>query len=291
MQIRIAEQGFVLTPKPAVSDRHGVMGDVNQNQRVFESVAESYVDLALKPAERRLLALLGRRLHELDMLDIGVGAGRTGYTFAPLAHRYVGVDYAPQMLERARRLLGEEDGVELVHCDARDLSPLRGSFDVALFSFNGIDAVGHQDRLKILREVHRKLKPGGYFQFSTHSLGALPLDRRQERSPRLLESRLYRLYARVADLRFGRQIDRVNAAVDLAAAKRRGWAIVPGRGHDFQIDDYYIDPVRQVEQLREVGFEVEAVYDRSGRDVSLPYRGRDAWLDYLCRPVTASPAS
>ena len=40
------------------------------------------------------------------MLDIGVGAGRTGYTFAPLVQRYVGLDYSPQMVAWARRLLG-----------------------------------------------------------------------------------------------------------------------------------------------------------------------------------------
>jgi ubiquinone/menaquinone biosynthesis C-methylase UbiE len=255
----------------------------DSNKRVFDSVANTYTDLALKPAERRALALLGHRLHEMDMLDLGVGAGRTGYTFAPLVRRYVGLDYSPRMLERARDLLGKDEQVELVLGDASDLSVAEGEFDFVLFSFNGIDAVGHEGRLKILGEVRGALRPDGYFLFSSHSTGALPLDTKQERSPRFRGSRLYELYARLTDISYGRRIRRINRSLDLKVASERGWIIVPGRGHDFQIDDYYIDPKHQVEQLREVGFDVEAIYDLAGRDVALPFRGRDPWLDYLCR--------
>jgi SAM-dependent methyltransferase len=229
------------------------------------------------------MVLLADRLSGFRMLDIGVGAGRTGYTFAPLVDRYVGLDYSPRMLERARQLLGDEEGVELVLGDARDLSAVDEGFDFVLFSFNGIDAVGHDDRLKVLSEVRRVLRPDGYFLFSSHSTGALPLDTKPERSPRLQGSRLYGLYARATAIRFGRRIRKINRNLDLQLASERGWIIVPGRGHDFQVDDYYIDPEHQVEQLREAGFAVDAIFDVAGRDVVLPFRGRDPWLDYLCR--------
>jgi ubiquinone/menaquinone biosynthesis C-methylase UbiE len=254
------------------------------NRRVFDSVAGSYVDLALKPAERAVMARLGGRLHELEMLDIGVGAGRTGYTFAPLVRRYVGLDYSPRMVERARELLGEGAGVSLVLGDARDLSVVEGPFDFVIFSFNGIDAVAHVDRLKILAEVRRMLKPGGHFLFSSHSIGALPLATRKARAERFRGSRAYEIYARLGDLRYGRRMRAINRALDLDAARRRGWVIVPHIGHDFRIDDYYVDPVHQVEQLRDAGLRVEAIYDVAGREVELPYGGRDPWLDYLCRP-------
>jgi ubiquinone/menaquinone biosynthesis C-methylase UbiE len=259
------------------------LNSTEANLQVFDSVADSYIDLALKPAERRVLALLGHRLHEMDMLDLGIGAGRTGYTFAPLVRRYVGLDYSPRMLAKARALLGEGDGVNLVSGDARDLSTVDGPFDLVMFSFNGIDAVGHEDRLKILGEVRRVLKPGGYFLFSSHSTGALPLDTRQERSLNFRGSRLYELYARLTDIPYGRRIRTINRKLDLETAKERGWIIVPERGHDFQIDDYYVDPEYQVKQLRERGLDVEAIYDVAGRDVALPFGGRDPWLDYLCR--------
>jgi SAM-dependent methyltransferase len=252
------------------------------NRDVFDREADTYVDLALTPAERRTLALLADRLSSLEMLDLGVGAGRTGYTFAPLVSRYVGVDYSPRMLERAGRLLGDE-GVELVLGDARDLSGVKGSFDFVLFSFNGIDAVGHEDRLKILSEVRRVLRPDGHFLFSSHSTGALPLDPRPERSPLFGGSRLYALYIRARAIPHGWRIRKINRKLDLRLAAERGWIIVPGRGQNFQVDDYYVDPEFQVAQLREAGFEVSAIFDISGREVTLPHGGRDPWLDYLCR--------
>ncbi|HET9162289.1 MAG TPA: class I SAM-dependent methyltransferase [Solirubrobacterales bacterium] len=261
------------------------MGGTDSNLRVFDEVADSYTDLALKPAERRLLGLLGHRLHEMEMLDLGVGAGRTSYTFAPLVRRYVGLDQSPRMVAKARELVREDEGAEIVQGDARDLSSAGGPFDLVLFSFNGIDAVGHEDRLKILAQAHRVLRPGGFFQFSSHSLGALPLDPRRERSPQFRGSLLYAAYASLKAIPHRRGVERINRQVDLEAARERGWVIVPEVGHDFQIDDYYIDPEHQVEQLEQLGFSVEAIYDREGRDVTLPFHGRDAWLDYLCRPA------
>ena len=236
------------------------------------------------PAERRVLAMLAPRLADLEMLDLGVGAGRTGWTYAPLVRRYVGVDYSPRMIERARLLLGEGDTVELIEADARDLRAVPGQFDFVLFSFNGIDAVGPEDRLLVLAEVRRLLRAGGHFQFSTHSIGALPLDLHAERPPRGGRSRLYDLYTAFADLAYARRIRRINARLDLAAARERGWVIVPERGH-FKIDDYYVDPSYQVRQLQDAGFEVEAIFDRAGREVTLPFDGDDAWLDYLCTPL------
>ncbi len=254
------------------------------NRSVFDSVADTYVDLALKPAEQVVMTRLGERLKDFEMLDIGVGAGRTGYTFAPLVRRYVGLDYSPRMLKRAQKLLGDRPNIELVLGDARDLSLVTGPFDFVLFSFNGIDAVGHEDRLRILAEVRRALKPDGSFLFSTHSLGTLPLPTKKARSPRFQGNPAYEIFARLRDVRYGRRIRRVNARVDLDAARERGWVVVEGIGHNFRLDDYYVDPGHQVEQLRELGFDVVSVYDSEGREVDLPFRGRDPWLDYLCRP-------
>jgi SAM-dependent methyltransferase len=256
------------------------------NQRVFEGVASTYDDLALKAAERAVLGRFAGDWGGFEMLDLGVGSGRTGWTFAPLVRRYVGVDYAPAMAERARKLLGEDPNVTIQVGDARDLATVEGSFDFVLFSFNGIDSVGHEDRLQVLRAVRAKLKPDGHFLFSSHQFGALPLDRKKERDPARLASPAYRAYAALDDFRHGRQIDRANAKLDLAAARERGWTSV-SRGHNFTVEDYYIDPEYQLAQLRECGLEAVAILDTAGREVELPFAGRDPWLDYLCRPLAA----
>lgn len=262
------------------------VSNTEANRRVFDSVADSYVDLlALTPAERAVMARLAGGLGEFEMLDLGVGAGRLGYTFAPLVRRYVGLDYSPRMLERARELLGEDDEVELTLGDARDLSHFVKPFDLIVFTFNGIDAAGHEDRLKILAEIRRALKPDGRFLFSSHSIGALPLTTKKMRSERFRGSRAYELYARLMDIPYGRKIRRINRTLNLTAARERGWVVVPHIGHNFQIDDYYVDSTYQVEQLRDAGLDLEAVYDISGHETQLPYSGDDRWLYYLCRPA------
>jgi SAM-dependent methyltransferase len=272
-----------------VQSAQGLASDsAESNRQVFDGVADSYTDLALKPAEQRVLDLLRPRLGTMAMLDLGVGTGRTGHSFAPLVGRYVGVDYSPRMIERARALLGERENVELLEGDARDLAGIEGPFDFALFSFNGIDAVGHEDRLRVLAEVRRLLAPGGRFLFSSHSMGTLPLSTRKHRSKRFAGSPLaplYAVYARLNDIPYGRRVRRVNAKLDLEAGRERGWIVVPGMGHGFRVHDYYVDPEHQLEQLREAGFAVEAIYDVAGEEVELPHGGRDPWLDYLCRPV------
>jgi SAM-dependent methyltransferase len=256
------------------------------NQAVFDRDSASFTDLALKPAERELMERLRDRLHEYEMLDLGVGTGRTGYTFGSLVRRYVGLDYSPQMLDRARALLGDRERVELLLGDARDLSAVGGPFDLVLFSYNGIDAVGHEDRQRILAEVRRVLKPDGSFLFSAHSIGALPLTGRQAReASRSLPRQLYNF---AKDLRFGWRVRRSNRALDLDAARRRGWTRVRDGAHRFDLEIYYVDPAEQLSQLRRAGFEVSVVFDPAGREMDPLQPRRDPWLDYLCRPSPAA---
>jgi ubiquinone/menaquinone biosynthesis C-methylase UbiE len=268
---------------------HLEMADrVDANREVFDRVADSYRDLALRPAERITLGRLSDRLHGLSMLEIGVGSGRAAYTFAAIAHSYVGIDYAPRMVELARQLLGEDENTRLFVADARDLPFGDNSFDFVLFSFNGIDAVGNEDRLTILSEVSRVLCPGGHFHFSTHVLGALPLATRRYRPSRPATSRRSRALSRLTDIGYGPRIRKLNHSLDLDSAHERGWIVVPKIGHNFQVDDYYVDPALQVEQLGRSNLELVTIYDPEGREVELPYQGRGPWLDFLCRRVEAA---
>jgi SAM-dependent methyltransferase len=263
------------------------LSNKESNQAIFDRDAEAYVELSLMPPERVVMGLMRERLHELEMLDLGVGSGRTAYTFGALVRRYVGLDYSPRMIERARALLGEDERVELIVGDARDLSAAGGPFDFVLFSFNGIDAVGHEDRLRILTEVRGALKPQGSFLFSAHSMGALPLTLRRPRGRFRTGSRLREAYRFLGDLSYAWDVHRSNRALDLAAARKRGWIAVRDNAHGFSLDVYYVDPAEQLEQLRRAGFEITAVYDPAGREVDPLRERRDPWLSYLCRPAAA----
>ena len=111
--------------------------------KLWERLSGVYAtQLALTPPERVLLNRLRGRWAETDMLDLGVGAGRTAYTFAAITRDYVGLDFAPGMIERARRAVPEDEHTHFAVQDVRDLSPWHGrGFGVVLFSFNGLDAV------------------------------------------------------------------------------------------------------------------------------------------------------
>ena len=101
------------------------------------------------------------------ILDLGVGGGRTAKYLAPVSREYVGSDYSPAMVEAGRR---NYPHLRFEVVDAVDLSRFANeSFDVVLFSFNGLGNIGtHQERITCHREVHRVLKPGGLWIFSLH---------------------------------------------------------------------------------------------------------------------------
>ncbi len=106
------------------------------------------------------------------LLDVGIGAGRTTALLAPRVRAYVGIDYADLMVRRARERF---PGLELTVDDAADLSRFRASsFDVVLFSFNGLGVLPTDEhRRRCLREVARVLVPGGVFLFSLHNARCL----------------------------------------------------------------------------------------------------------------------
>ena len=103
-----------------------------------------------------------------DILDIGVGAGRTAAVLAPLARNYLGIDYSEEMIEAARRNFPQ---YQFAVMDAADMSSLVSeSFDVIVFSFNGLSFL-HPDtkRLSCIRDCHRLLRQEGLFIFSIYN--------------------------------------------------------------------------------------------------------------------------
>lgn len=103
-----------------------------------------------------------------DVLDLGVGAGRTAALLAPLARNYLGVDYSEEMIQAARRNFPQ---YRFAVMDAADMSPLANeSFDIIFFSFNGLGYLyPDSKRLSCIRECYRLLRRGGLFIFSMHN--------------------------------------------------------------------------------------------------------------------------
>lgn len=103
-----------------------------------------------------------------DVLDLGVGAGRTTPALLARARTYVGLDYSSAMVEAASRRFGES---RFIQADAANLGAFaEGSFDVVMFSYNGLDYLNpYERRASALAEIHRVLRPAGVFIMSTHN--------------------------------------------------------------------------------------------------------------------------
>ena len=235
-------------------------------------------DTELQPAEARIFDELRPRLAGWSMLDIGVGAGRTAFHLAPLAADYLGVDISPHFVESCRRQFGSQGRFEVA--DARNLSSMgEGRFDFVLFSFNGLDYLNHEERLKSLAEIRRVCKPGAVFCFSTHNTQALPhvMGFRAQftrRHPLVLYRNLsnwtrWRLFH--------------SREVSEARADKPDWAIVNDGAHDCGLMTYYVRPGYQLTQLQPAFGDVR-VFSYGGEELT-PARldsVEDDWLYYLC---------
>lgn len=147
--------------------------DSTTNLAVFDSptLVSSYdPDSGVSPAELSLIETWV--LNGSDVLDLGVGTGRTYPALSAKSRTYVGVDFAPAMVDASRRRFPDGD---FRVGDAADLSAYdNASFDVVMFSYNGLDYLSPiENRQKAISEIHRVLRPGGRFILSTHNPRAI----------------------------------------------------------------------------------------------------------------------
>lgn len=132
-----------------------------------EDVVRSYSrGHTLQAPEQAILDHLGPALLARSrVLDLGVGGGRTTPELVRRCASYVGADFAAPMVEACRQRFGDllqRGNVAFDVADARALPFASASFDLLVFSFNGIDLVGGgAQRLQALSECRRVLRPGG----------------------------------------------------------------------------------------------------------------------------------
>src|SRR6476661_2026087 len=242
-------------------------------------VAFYAADPSLQPAEARILDELRPRMAPWSMLDIGVGGGRTTRHFAPAVADYTGIDISPAMVEHCR------GDWRSPHCrfavaDVRDLSAFgAGRFDFVLFSFNGLDYLGHDDRLRALQQVRAVCRPGALFCFSTHNIQALghlmPLRAQFCRDPAWLRRNLAN-WVRWR-MRHARHVAEV-------AMQHRDWAIVNDGAHDCRLETYYVRPSALLAQLQPA-FTGIRVFSRTGAQLAGEQLGsiEDDWLYVLAQ--------
>lgn len=248
---------------------------INQEGYAVTDVAMYYAGLKeLFPGEKVLFKKLSKKIENSTILDIGIGGGRTTKHLLPLTSEYTGVDYVPKYIDIVNRMFGPA-GKFLVE-DARDLSGFANeSFDFVLFSYNGIDVVSHEDRLKVLSEVHRVLRKGGTFMFSSHN-------------------RNYRYFRKpywLKDWRFNPKLIKNVLAYLILMPKRLKmrkheiftdeYAIINDSDHRYSFLFYYISIAEQLKQLAEIGFVDNESYDANGELVTADTES--FWIYYLAK--------
>ena len=251
---------------------------LESNRNVYEQrsiVLQYAADTNLTPAETELLAQLSNDIAGKRVLDLGVGGGRTAPYLAERAATYVGVNSSEAMVRACRQRYPHLD---FRQGDARDLSQFaNGEFDFVLFSFNGIDYVGHDDRPRILRKSARVLRPGGVLVFSSHNLASVP-------SGTFLH-RVFDISISANPLRSAKSIARtavnlVNYLRNAAGQQRTAdYAILVDPAHGFVLRTYYVTIEEQQRQIEAAGFSslIDVV---PGTDEEIPY-----YLYYSARKV------
>lgn len=232
--------------------------------------------------EAAAFAWITPRCAGTPLLDIGVGAGRTIPLMRAISPDYTGIDYTEKLLELAR---SRHPGVDLRHMDARDMHTLPSDhYGLVEFSWNGIDCVDYEDRMRILREMFRVTRPGGYVLVSSHNrdgpgYGETPLKLLPRFTPnpvrlgwRVLRS-LVRLPVATANY-----LRHMNLNRDYP-----GYSVRAAAAHYFGIVIIYTTVAEQRRQLTETGFVNDAAFgsDQGDRIADDAGTSNAWWVHYV----------
>jgi ubiquinone/menaquinone biosynthesis C-methylase UbiE len=233
-------------------------------------------DFLSKP-ERTILEMIAPASSGSKMLDLGVGTGRTTKYFAPVFGTYIGLDNSVAMIAACRSRFQQMANTQFTEGDVRNMQQFESqSFDFVLFSFNGIDCIGANERPGVLNEIRRILRPGGRFVFSSHNIYNVD---------RLYSFQLPRNPIKyISEYRRMKKVRMMNPAA--AHILNLDIAELIDGDIDFKARYVYIKPQAQIKQLKEAGFDGIRVFSlKNGRELTGETEWTvvdDAWLYYLC---------
>jgi len=214
-----------------------------------------------------------------DILDLGVGAGRTAPVLAPLARNYLGVDYSQEMIAAAKRNFPQ---YRFSVMNAADLSTLASeSFDVIVFSFNGLSYLyPDEKRLACIRECRRVLRRGGILIFSLHNCRSFFV--RPARTSRSLAATLASLIGALRDSG-ARMYRRFQTK---AFWLGHGYIITSSRG---DLTTFAASAAYVCRELNTAGFDFVAIYGDAYPNRMSRLLAR--WNYYVFRKEAASPSN
>lgn len=102
----------------------------------------------------------------LDILDFGCGPGRDVYTFKSLGHMPIGLDGSKAFCQMAK----EHSSCPVLHQQFLNLELEENSFD-GIFANASMFHIPSSELPRVLKQLHRALRPGGIF-FSSNPRGS-----------------------------------------------------------------------------------------------------------------------
>ncbi|MFV1974800.1 MAG: class I SAM-dependent methyltransferase [Candidatus Scalindua sp.] len=251
---------------------------MNKKKYESKSVFSSYINMRLQNPEVMILVKHREDIVGKHVLDIGCGSGRTTAILKNLSSGYIGLDYSLEMVESCRRRF---ENVRFIHGDVREMNEFKDEeFDYVMFSFNGLDSINHEDRLKGLREIRRVLKQDGLFVFSSHNRNHRYAISRPKMEFSTLPYKQVENFIKFFKSTRNRLRNKNHQVFD------EQYAIINDVAHNYAMLTYYIDKVNQVKQLEDMGFKTIEMYDTLGNMLNLDSDDKDsAWIYYVARKV------
>jgi SAM-dependent methyltransferase len=155
------------------------------------------------------------------------------------------------------------------------------AFDLVVFSFNGIDALDHGDRVTALSAMARVTRPGGRVLFSSLNLDGVSFDERPLRvaggplSPRFRYHLAHAVRHPRSVVRAVSNYRRTRHEVEDGA----GWARRPLRAHEFRFVVHFATMGEIGAEARAAGLDVVAAYADDG--TRLDPRAARSHADYV----------
>ena len=211
-------------------------------------------------------------ISDKKVLDIGCGGGRTTKFLMTLTQQYLGIDYSDKMIQACKV---KYPSLQFMQCDSSDMSMVSNeSFDFVLFSFNGIDCMSQNKRIRTLNEVYRVLKNNGVFAFSSHNRD---------------DSKIvvgFNRYERISLHSIKQNI--LNVCSYLKSRKEQEqtetYAILSDPLAGFGQLSYYIRKSDQLKQLADIGFHNIEIVNFDGEFVDERVLDQTShWFYYVCR--------
>jgi SAM-dependent methyltransferase len=130
-----------------------------------EYVRQIYDELQHKPFDRELLDRFAERVRDAGLIcDIGTGPGHVARYLHDRRVNICGIDLAPEMVDRARRL---NPGIEFQQGNMFALEILHDTFG-GMTAFYALVNIPRADVVRALRELLRVLKPGSLLLLAFH---------------------------------------------------------------------------------------------------------------------------